>query len=136
MWNKVRQRGQCVLKDRFNRSAAKQIENYIFCYTEGEQEYLDMIYECVSNDWDAIDALHCIMNNRTGWNDSVYDSYAQYITEQDAFIERPVQVEEGIGECTCGSKKTLSYSKQTRSCDEGTTVFFTCVECGRKWREG
>ena len=40
-----------------------------------------------------------------------------------------VEIEEGVMECTkCGSKKTYSYTKQTRGGDEATTVFAICSE--------
>lgn len=33
----------------------------------------------------------------------------------------------------CGSAKVRYYTQQLRSADEGTTVFYTCPECGNKW---
>ena len=33
----------------------------------------------------------------------------------------------------CGSTKVRYYTQQLRSADEGTTVFYTCPECGKKW---
>jgi DNA-directed RNA polymerase subunit M/transcription elongation factor TFIIS len=35
---------------------------------------------------------------------------------------------------TCRSKKCTYYEMQTRSADEPTTVFVTCLECGKNWR--
>lgn len=40
----------------------------------------------------------------------------------------------GIVSCKCGSKRTLTNSKQTRSGDECMTVFCTCLDCGFKWK--
>ena len=34
----------------------------------------------------------------------------------------------------CNSKNVHVMSKQTRSADEGTTLFFTCLDCGYVWR--
>ena len=34
----------------------------------------------------------------------------------------------------CGSRKTTYYSQQIRSCDEPTTIFVQCIECGARWR--
>ena len=34
----------------------------------------------------------------------------------------------------CGSDNVFSESRQTRSADEATTIFFTCLNCGNKWK--
>ena len=55
--------------------------------------------------------------------------------EEEDFIKNPPLVVEGINKCyKCGSNKTISYSKQTRSADEGTTVFCCCYICNNKWK--
>ena len=35
----------------------------------------------------------------------------------------------------CGHDRARYEMKQIRSADESETRFFTCVECGQKWRE-
>jgi DNA-directed RNA polymerase, subunit M/Transcription elongation factor TFIIS len=35
----------------------------------------------------------------------------------------------------CGSKKILKNERQIRSGDEPMTSFFSCVDCGKGWRE-
>ena len=35
----------------------------------------------------------------------------------------------------CHSNKTSYYEMQTRSADEPTTIFITCLNCGKKWRQ-
>ncbi len=34
----------------------------------------------------------------------------------------------------CGSRKITFYELQTRSADEGTSSFFTCLSCGNQWK--
>lgn len=34
----------------------------------------------------------------------------------------------------CGSSEILMAMAQTRSADEGTTMFFRCVKCNQKWK--
>lgn len=34
----------------------------------------------------------------------------------------------------CNSHRITSEQKQTRSADEGFTVFFTCLDCGARWK--
>lgn len=42
---------------------------------------------------------------------------------------------EGLGVCKkCKSTKLYRIGKQTRSADEGETVFFSCTQCGFEWR--
>ena len=35
----------------------------------------------------------------------------------------------------CTARKCVHYELQTRSADEATTVFVTCVSCGHRWTE-
>ena len=34
----------------------------------------------------------------------------------------------------CKSKKCSYYELQTRSADEPSTIFVTCLECGKNWK--
>ena len=67
------------------------------------------------------------------WGDNIYVETKEKIEEQDNFLVNPFEVEEGVLECRCGSRRVFSYAKQVRSCDEGTSVFATCVECKAQW---
>lgn len=51
----------------------------------------------------------------------------------DEFRQKDLEVADGIFQCKCGSKKVMSFSKQTRSGDESTTVFASCTVCKNKW---
>ena len=45
------------------------------------------------------------------------------------------QVPEGQFTCSkCKSRKTSFYEVQTRSADEGMTLFIACLSCGKRWK--
>ena len=35
----------------------------------------------------------------------------------------------------CGKRETTYYEMQTRSADEPMTIFITCCNCGKKWKQ-
>jgi len=77
-----------------------------------------------------------LIENILMWNSSVYNDLKLEEDLTYALIENPehLKVEEGMYKCRkCGSKRIHHYSMQTRGGDESTTVFFTCVKCGKKW---
>lgn len=79
-----------------------------------------------------------IMNNKLGWDHSVFTIMKQKEHEQDNYIQNPYEVEEGVIQCTnqkCGSFKVFSRSAQTRSADEPTTTFAECTQCKNKWSQ-
>lgn len=69
------------------------------------------------------------------WNHPNLSFIRQQFQEQDDFIETPPVIDEGVIECIrCKSKRTFSFSKQTRRGDESTTVFVRCSECSKTFR--
>jgi len=70
-----------------------------------------------------------------GWGHPEMNEIRMRYKEFDDFLTSPPEVEEGVLECKkCGSKKTFSFSKQTRSADEATTVFVRCANCSAAFR--
>lgn len=54
-------------------------------------------------------------------------------TEMEQIGESGVK---GVGTCRyCASTELIISRKQTRSGDEGMTIFVRCVMCQRQWRE-
>lgn len=74
-----------------------------------------------------------VKNGKIGWKSCTYDEVAFRIQEHDEYLVKPFEVEEGVEECSCGSKKVFSFGKQVKSSDEGTTTFCRCVDCGTVW---
>jgi len=71
-----------------------------------------------------------LKTKKMGWNHHSFDKYELKQKEYDDFLINPPDVEEGVIEChKCGSKKTYSFSKQTRRADESATVFVRCSNC-------
>lgn len=116
----------------------KVIERCIWDSSNGiSHDYNRIVYKTIG---DIIkkkklkDVLSGIKNNETLWNHSCHENEKMQIAEQDDFIEHPFEVEEGVLQCKCGSKKVYSYSKQTRSADEPMTTYAECVVCNKKWQ--
>jgi DNA-directed RNA polymerase subunit M/transcription elongation factor TFIIS len=64
-------------------------------------------------------------------------TYEKEVIEDNKKLKLITHVSEpvaGIHKCRCGCDKIYSYELQTRSGDEGMTVFLQCYDCGRKWR--
>jgi len=81
------------------------------------------------------DIFSKIKNKELSWKHPGFDDIKRKYQEFDDFITSPPEVEEGVIECKkCGSKKTFSFSKQTRSADEATTVFVRCANCNSAFR--
>ena len=79
------------------------------------------------------DILAYLKKGKTAWKHNTFDTSSRQLAEQDDFIENPFEVEEGVLECKCGSKRVFSYSKQTRGADEPMTTFAICVACKAQW---
>jgi hypothetical protein len=81
------------------------------------------------------DVFTKIKNREIGWRHAgLQDTHHRY-QEFDNFLTSPPEVEEGVLECKkCGSKKTFSFSKQTRRADESATVFVRCASCNAAFR--
>ncbi len=118
------------------------LEKYVYECTEDPEEYMDVLYECVDALYtsemkksETVKRLVTDLYRHTfQWNHPVFDTFHRQMEEENEFILNPIEIEEGVLECKCGSKRTISFQRQTRSADEGSTTFAQCVECGAKWR--
>jgi len=115
-------------------SNRKKIAKILWKYSKQNMEYANYLcfemfsdYLCSFTFKDIKDHLK---QNKMGWNHPSFVSYETKQSEYDNFLISPPDVEEGVIEChRCGSKKTYSFSKQTRRADESATVFVRCSQC-------
>lgn len=105
---------------------------------DDEDKYNEILLEIVdyiSNKKPLKQIVEILLEEQIGYNSVHFDEIKSLQEEQDNFIIKPFEIEEGVLECgKCGSKKTFSYSKQTRGGDEGTTVFAVCANCNARWK--
>jgi len=76
-----------------------------------------------------------IKQKKLGWFHKQYSVYLNQQQEQDDYIKKPYEVEEGVIQCKCGSSRVFSMPVQTRSADEPTTTFAQCTNCKAKWSQ-
>lgn len=122
-----------VLKNAKN---IETFEKYIFQQSFDEIIYADNIYQLaydVSSGMPLKNIFSNIKNNKLGWNHTSFDELLFNQKEQDEFIINPFEVEEGVLECKCGSKRVFSYQRQSRSSDEPMTTYAQCMSCKSQW---
>ena len=102
-----------------------------------EDMYRDLAFQTIceiSNGKKLPEIIAIIKSGKSGWDHSDFDASKFKQQEQDDFIVNPFEVEEGVLVCPkCRNSRTFSYTKQVRSCDEGTSVFASCMTCKHKW---
>lgn len=110
-------------------------EKYIYDLSD-EDHYKLNIYQTIfdiNSGNKLADILKKIKEEKIGFK---HDSFVDYIfeeEEQNNFLIKPFEIEEGVLECKCGSKRVYSYSKQSRSADEPMTTYAECMSCRKKW---
>ncbi len=141
-----------LLNDFYKKSESQDIENKVYSLVFPDEEQTDpllrkyqlVFYNIVSISRKYKDArkdLKATIMKAKDLKDlenAMYMTHRQLAENQrmrDEYITSPVDVEEGVMQCTkCGSMKTFSSQKQVRSGDEGFSTFCACVNCGAKWR--
>jgi DNA-directed RNA polymerase subunit M/transcription elongation factor TFIIS len=111
-------------------------DKYIYEKSSEEELYLSNIYQLIedlSNGISLKKILNDIKNDNLNWKHLFFTNMISDELEQDNFIENPFEIEEGVLECKCGSKRVFSYQKQSRSADEPMSTYANCVACGNKW---
>jgi DNA-directed RNA polymerase subunit M/transcription elongation factor TFIIS len=137
----LRQKGITILSSILTSEKNVSIfENNIFNKSNNKSSiYKNLLYEVCSmlhkiGRQKVSIVLLLLKNDKLLWNSDSFKSVHNKLQEQDDFLQHPLEVEEGIFTCRCGSKRTISFSIQTRSGDEATSVFVTCIACNNKWK--
>ncbi len=121
-----------------NNNNVRKLENKIHSITNNQDEYRLLILEIMENKRKGKSAKEIMSMLKEGSyleNREECVIYKNKIKEHDAFLVKPFEVEEGVLVCgKCNSNRTISYTKQTRSGDESTTVFATCYDCNNVWK--
>ena len=101
-----------------------------------ERLYLYSIYQIIndiSKGFKLKDILSFIKNNKLNWNHFYFNDIKNDEIDEDNFIIKPFEIEEGVLTCKCGSKRVFSYQKQSRGADETATTYAQCSACGNKF---
>ena len=139
MTDTIREQGILALSEVLkNQQNINVLEKNLWAHSNSDSDYyIRVVYQVIG---DIIkkqkinDVFSCIKKDEIGWNHHAFANEHAQMEEQDDFIEHPFEIEEGVIECRCGSKRVYSYSKQTRSADEPMTTYAECVKCNSKWQ--
>ena len=104
---------------------------------QDEEEIKDALYEVVvalKNGDKVKTTYQRLATGKIGFHGDAFKDQREKQAEEDQFITNPAEVEEGVHECECGSRRTVSFTLQTSAGDESTAVWAQCVECYREWR--
>jgi DNA-directed RNA polymerase subunit M/transcription elongation factor TFIIS len=112
----------------------KEMESQVNQLCQGDVEWKQYLYYELSGEMHFCHqpsvVSEMLRQHHVVWEHPNFESIQQHFKEQDDFIQNPPEIEEGVLECRrCKSKRTFSFSKQTRRSDEGTTVFARCFDC-------
>lgn len=115
----------------------KVFENHIYELSRNDEKiYCLVIYQFIKDISKGIplpELLKSIKELKINFNHTSNIDMINEEIEQDNFIIKPFEIEEGVLQCKCGSKRVYSYSKQSRSADEPMSTYAQCMSCKAKW---
>jgi DNA-directed RNA polymerase subunit M/transcription elongation factor TFIIS len=112
---------------------AKEIENIIFEQGKKNNDYNIILRSVITN---CSNLNYNQMKEMIGnyFDNPIFKKCKEMDTKNLNNITCRLEPMSGIHKCRCGCDKVYSYELQTRSADEGMTLFLQCYECGKKWR--
>ena len=77
-----------------------------------------------------------IEQNIIGWDSSVYDRFHELQGQEVSDLIKGITLQKGEFPCrTCGTKECYWWQEQTRSGDEGFTIFVWCSKCKKRYKK-
>jgi DNA-directed RNA polymerase subunit M/transcription elongation factor TFIIS len=131
-----------AIKEASMRQIIKKWKNPLFC-----ELYLSRLRTMITNINQNTELLQNIRNGEIGIDQLAFMTHQEMCPGKwKQRIERKIQrdrskvtnnIEASTDMFTCGkckSKKCTYYEMQTRSADEPATIFITCLDCGKNWK--
>jgi DNA-directed RNA polymerase subunit M/transcription elongation factor TFIIS len=137
----IRKAGMMMLMSHFNSDDSTVLEDIVYKKSKDSKSIykniLSDIHVFVATDNKSYaDVIDILNTGKFMWNHPKLDDIANIQNEIFSYIESPFEIVDGMFTCPkCGSTKTVSYSKQTRSSDEGMSTFVFCTNrlCKHGW---
>lgn len=105
-----------------------------FSNTEKRDKLYEMAFQMQEDDLDLQHTFKSLKDSKLGLSHPDFSVVAKKMEETDLFMNKNFETVEGVNECSkCKSKRTISFTKQVRSADEGASVFITCIDCKHRF---
>ena len=105
-----------------------------FSDTEKRDKLYEMAFQMQEDDLDLQHTFKSLKDSKLGLAHPDFSIVAKKMEETDLFMNKNFETVEGVNECSkCKSKRTISFTKQVRSADEGASVFITCIDCKHRF---
>jgi DNA-directed RNA polymerase subunit M/transcription elongation factor TFIIS len=105
-----------------------------FSNTEKRDKLYEMAFQMQEDDLDLQHTFKSLKDSKLGLSHPDFSVVSKKMEETDLFMNKNFETVEGVNECSkCKSKRTISFTKQVRSADEGASVFITCIDCKHRF---
>jgi len=123
---------ETLISSIFSNKEKNEVKNNIVGYPPSKQK--DILYEIAFLTKDENvplkKTIDMLKSDKLFHNHPNFEEISKQMVEMDHFMDKPFEVSEGVNICSkCKSKRTLSHNRQTRSGDEGMTVYVFCIDC-------